>query len=163
MKSLHLHFILLFCVSLAACSSQRHVTSTLSSSSSQQSSELSTDSVGASVSDSSLLVKVDNVVDKSYERTTEFDAQGNIVRIIEYYHDVSQLTSSELTTISQIEWFLSKASIISVSDSAKVASDSHNNISTDTRPLQGFEWVWFIIATAFVIILAIVTKKLKIW
>lgn len=104
-------------------------------------------------------------VEQSYTRITEFDTTGTIQRVSETWRDrqLSNLDTEERTgrTVSVTQ---TEQQIVELDTSyATISETSHT--TTDSRPVQGVEWIWVILSVVLIatVIIYIIYNRRKIW
>lgn len=104
--------------------------------------------------------------ERSYTRTTEYDSTGNIRRISEEWRDRQ---SSDLVVRDHRQESISvtgsEKQVIEEDSSSTVIRETMH-IQSDSRPVQGAEWLWVIVAGTLVlsvVIFVIIKKTRKKW
>lgn len=96
-----------------------------------------------------------------YSRTQHFDSLGNIRTIQETWWRIGRF---ELALRQGSGSYLSlngMSTVTSDRDSTTVVTNERQDIRTDSRPVQGIEWIWIIVGAGIVIfvLIAIAIKK----
>lgn len=101
-------------------------------------------------------------IDHSYTRVIEFDGSGGIQSVSESWRDrrssdvVVQERHSELVSVAASEKEVIER------DSSSVIIHETKHTTADSRPVQGFEWVWIIVGVmAAVVLILFFRQKLK--
>lgn len=78
-------------------------------------------------------------------KTTEYNDSGHIVRIVEvvYLSDFNRLDMSQLFARSEI--LGGSATITSTNQTIDHVVNSSDTIDSDSRPVQGVEWLWIML------------------
>lgn len=101
--------------------------------------------------------------EQSYTRITEYDTTGSVQRISETWRDrrLSNLVTEErdarTVSVSNSE------QQISIKDSADIRISETSHTTTDSRPIQGIEWMWVILSVVLItaVILYIIYNRVK--
>lgn len=93
--------------------------------------------------------------ERVFTRTTEYDSTGSIQRVSETWRDrrLSNVSAEERTT--RVVSIDSTETNIVTHDTTSVIVQEKTSIENDSRPIQGFEWVWVILTLTLLISVAI--------
>lgn len=100
-----------------------------------------------------------NKTESQITKTTEFNDSGQIIRITEvvYLSEFSSLDFSELFT--RTDALAQSSTVITTNQSSQFSVNSSESSTTDSRPVQGTEWLWIIIWIGLGIVLLFVWLK----
>ncbi|MDD4698043.1 MAG: hypothetical protein PHR52_10975 [Fermentimonas sp.] len=101
--------------------------------------------------------------EQSYTKITEYDTTGSVQRVSETWRDrrLSNLVTEERDartfSVSNSE------QQISIKDSADIRVSETSHTTTDSRPVQGVEWIWVILSVVLIssVILYIIYNRIK--
>ena len=102
-------------------------------------------------------------VEQSFTRVTEFDSTGSIRKVSETWRDRQQgSVASEERTERTLSLEGSKT-IITTRDSSTVVKQEKTKTDTDSRPIQGSDWLWVILSVVLItaVILYIIYNRVK--
>lgn len=95
-----------------------------------------------------------NIAEKirEFNRRIELDSAGNVASVSETYREIVRDDNTKEQNISQNQTVTEKnVAAISIS---KLDSNvtSKSDLKSDSRPVQGFEWIWVILSVALIVI-----------
>jgi hypothetical protein len=156
-------FCIIFCSLLFGCKARKNIA--------RSSASQSVIDVKSTTSDSSKTVasyQVDSTrqiaeKDNSYIRTVDYDSLGFVRRIREEWRDVGRSDMALHRGSGSYISMNNMQAVVASSDSSETVSSVDENSQTDSRPVQGFEFVWVFvgIAVALVIVFFFVVSPIK--
>ncbi len=161
--AIHLIFFVFILLVFLGCKAKKNIT--------QSSFSQSAIAVKATASDSSRTVasyQVDSTrqiaeKDNSYIRTVDYDSLGFVRRIREEWRDVGRSDMALHRGSGSYISMNNMQAVVASSDSSETVSSVDENSQTDSRPVQGFEFVWVFVglAVALVIVFFFVVSPKK--
>ena len=105
-----------------------------------------------------------NEQDRTYVRITEYDSMGSVRRIQEEWRDIGR---SQLFVLDQSRHHISIDGMTAVTverDNSHSVSIENEKTSSDSRPVQGIEWLWVILGVIITVtIIGYIIIKSKKW
>lgn len=101
--------------------------------------------------------------EQSYTRRIEFDSAGRVQTVSETWRDrrLSNFSTEErdARVVSVVDTEIS----IETKDTLSVDTQELSNIDTDSRPIQGIEWMWVILSVVLIatVIIYIIYNRVK--
>lgn len=143
------------------CKSRKEVTRTVTDQKRIERTETAVDTSRAVGSDQETLKRETSESEEIYSRTQHFDSLGNVRTIQEVWRRIGRI---ELDLFERSGSYLSlngMSTVTSDQDSSTVVIDERQDLRTDSRPVQGFEWLWAIVGVGIIIfiVIAIAIKK----
>lgn len=137
---------------LDACNSKRNVVRNTSGQSYTERIETSSDTsrTEETVIDSSKTT-IDETVEE-YIKTTEYDSTGIVRRVSEEWRHRERNNVSTLHRQEQYVFVNESEKEVVTIDSTTVQTQETIKTTTDSRPVQGIEWIWIVLSVALVLI-----------
>lgn len=154
---------LLCCVSLNSCRAKKSIQRTEETTSRTERVERSVDTTRVTAVEEQIFERSGSETEQSYIRVTEFDSTGSVRKVSETWRD-RQL--SRLDTKERHARTVSIAGVsedIVVSDTSSTVVNEVVKVDTDSRPVQGIEWLWVVLSIALIVavILYIIYNKVR--
>ncbi len=101
--------------------------------------------------------------ERQYTRTTEYDIEGAIRRISETWWDRQQGDMASEERTERIVSVEGSDTNITAKDTVSAVAQETTKIDTDSRPIQGVEWIWVILSVVLIsaVILYIINNRRK--
>jgi hypothetical protein len=146
---------------LHGCKSRKEVTRAVTDQKRIERTETAVDTSRAVGSSQETLKRETSESEEIYSRTQHFDSLGNVRTIQEVWRRIGRF---ELDLFERSGSYLSlngMSTVTSDRDSSTVVTDERQDLRTDSRPVQGFEWLWAIVGVGIIIfiVIAIAIKK----
>lgn len=140
------------CLCFGGCTSKRNVVRTEKGQSYTEQIETSSDTsrTEETVIDSSKTT-VDETVEE-YIKTTEYDSTGIVRRVSEEWRERKRNNVSTLHRQEQYVFVNESEKEVVTIDSTTVQTQEAIKTTTDSRPVQGVEWIWIVLSVALVLI-----------
>ena len=97
--------------------------------------------------------------ERSYVRTTEYDSTGVVRRVSEEWRDRRSADVAVRDNERQTVSITGSESTKTERDSSSTVVKEKSHIQADSRPVQGFEWVWVIVGLVVAIALILFLKR----
>jgi len=148
---------------LAGCKSQKNISRTVDGQTRTERIESKKDTSRVEEQSQAHHSTQTNEQDNTYVRITEYDSTGTVIRRIqEEWRDVGR---SQLSLLDRSGHYISIDGMSSVTlerDSSRSVVTENKEVTSDSRPVQGVEWLWVILGGALVlsvVIFVIIKKK----
>lgn len=146
---------------LFGCKSRQEITRSVTDQTRIERTETAVDTSRTIGSTQETLSRETGESEEIYSRTQHFDSLGNIRTIQETWWRIGRF---ELALRQGSGSYLSlngMSTVTSDRDSTTVVTNERQDIRTDSRPVQGIEWIWIIVGAGIVIfvLIAIAIKK----
>jgi|JMBX01.1.fsa_nt_gb hypothetical protein len=154
---------LLCCVSLNSCRAKKDIQRNEETTSRTERVERFVDTTRVTAVDEERSERSGSEVEHTFTRVTEFDSTGSIRKVSETWRD-RQL--SRLDTKERHARTVSIAGVsedIIVSDTSSTVVNEMVKVDTDSRPVQGIEWLWVVLSVALIasVVLYIIYNRVK--
>lgn len=102
-------------------------------------------------------------VEQSFTRITEFDSTGSIRKVSETWWDRQQGSVATKERTERIVSVEGSETNIAAKDTITVEKQEETEAETDSRPIQGIEWIWVILSVVLItaVILYIIYNRVK--
>ena len=154
---------LLCCATLNSCRAKKSIQRTEETTSRTERVERSVDTTRVTAVDEERSERSGSEVEQTFTRVTEFDSTGSVRKVSETWRD-RQL--SRLDTKERHARVVSVAGVsedIAVSDTSSTVVNEMVKVDTDSRPVQGIEWLWVVLSIALIVavILYLIYNKVR--
>ena len=160
-KTYILCFLFVCLLFQSSCKSHKEITRTVTDQTRVEQIETAIDTTRTLVNDQENVKRQSDESEEIYTRTKQYDSLGNIRTIQETWRAIGR---TELALHERSGSYISlngMSTITAISDSSTLVINDQENSSTDTRPLQGTEWIWAIIGAGlllFIIIMFVIKR-----
>lgn len=102
-------------------------------------------------------------IDQSYIRVTEFDSTGTVRRIQETWRDRQRSDVATEERNTRTVSVVGESKEVIESDTSSTIVSEVVKVDTDSRPVQGIEWMWVVLSGALIVavILYIIYNRVK--
>jgi hypothetical protein len=164
----HTYLLLVICLfivfSLAGCKARKSVARSVVVESTVERVETTTDTSRITLKTELNIQTQEATQDNTFIRTTEFDSTGTVIRSIrEEWRDVR---SAQLSVLDRQEDYLSitgTSTFVSERDSTVSTTIEISKTETDSRLIQGVEWLWIVIGIKLILIIVLLFYAQKKW
>jgi len=146
-------FCIIFCSLLFGCKARKNIAR---SSASQSVVDVKTTSSDSSKTIASYQIDSTKQItekDNSYIRTVDYDSLGFVRRIREEWRDVGRTNLALHRGSGSYISMTNMHTVVTSSDSDLATSTITENSQTDSRPVQGFEFVWVFVGLAVALVI----------
>lgn len=161
---IHITFVFLFLGILAGCNAQKRMSRNAEAQVRTERTETETADSRVKEKSQTDISTQTNEQDRTYVRITEYDSTGYVRRIQEEWRDIGR---SQLFVLDQSRHHISIDGMTAVTverDNSHSVSIENEKTSSDSRPVQGIEWLWVILGVIITVtIIGYIIIKSKKW
>lgn len=155
MRNGYIHIIicaLLLCFSASSCRAKKDLERKEEVMESYQRIEHSADSLRIEEIRTDCVVQISDELVRSYTRVTEFDSSGTIIRRLqESWWDRRRGDVSLQDDRSETVSIAGSQKLVEEKDTTMAEIHEISHASTDSRPVQGVEWIWVILSLVLIL------------